>query len=153
MINESSFLFRSTNRRCCVLYLRPCTITAVAITFATYILQPTFRHCGMPNLTPQFLAAGCISKFYQNIHWKLKRLQYKYKFIFIAALLALVNCLSVKFVSFIQNFFTIAKLAALVLIISTGIVLLIMGDRKYFAIFNFIWNANFYQNFYIYICN
>ncbi|VDN51437.1 unnamed protein product [Dracunculus medinensis] len=97
--------------------VRPCTITAVAITFATYILQPTFRHCGMPNLTPQFLAAGCIT------------------------LLALVNCLSVKFVSFIQNFFTIAKLAALVLIISTGIVLLIMGD-PYRDSFENLWEGS-----------
>lgn len=41
---------------------RPCTITAVAMTFATYILQPFFPHCGLPYLAPQLLAAGVIGK-------------------------------------------------------------------------------------------
>ena len=41
---------------------RPCTITAVAITFATYILRPFFSTCGAPQLTPQLLAASCIGQ-------------------------------------------------------------------------------------------
>lgn len=45
----------------CVAF-RPCTITAVAMTFATYILQPFYPHCELPFLVPQLLAAGCISK-------------------------------------------------------------------------------------------
>uniref|UniRef100_A0A1I8ASP9 Large neutral amino acids transporter small subunit 1 n=1 Tax=Steinernema glaseri TaxID=37863 RepID=A0A1I8ASP9_9BILA len=83
--------------------VRPCTITAVAITFATYILQPFYPHCDLPFLAPQMLAAGCI------------------------VLLALINCMSVKFVTFVQNFFTVAKLAALTLIIATGVFLLCLG--------------------------
>uniref|UniRef100_A0A183CX91 Amino acid permease n=1 Tax=Gongylonema pulchrum TaxID=637853 RepID=A0A183CX91_9BILA len=47
--------------------VRPCTITAVAITFATYILQPFFQHCGAPYLAPQLLAAGCIARFLRLI--------------------------------------------------------------------------------------
>jgi L-type amino acid transporter 8 len=84
--------------------VRPCTITAVAMTFATYILQPIYPFCELPFLAPQLLAAGVI------------------------VLLALINCLSVKFVTVVQNAFTIAKLAALALIIGTGIVLLLIGD-------------------------
>lgn len=84
--------------------VRPCTITAVAITFATYILRPLFENCSAPYLTPQLLAAGCI------------------------VLLAMVNCISVKFVTFIQNIFTVGKLAALALIIFTGVVLIVYGN-------------------------
>uniref|UniRef100_A0A0N5AX83 Y+L amino acid transporter 2 n=1 Tax=Syphacia muris TaxID=451379 RepID=A0A0N5AX83_9BILA len=83
--------------------VRPCTITAVSITFATYILRPFFNNCSAPFLTPQLLAGTCI------------------------VLLALVNCLSMKFVTFIQNFFTAGKLAALTLIIFTGIILIVYG--------------------------
>lgn len=46
-------------------YIRPCTITAVAITFSTYILQPFYQDCDyLPVLAPQLLAATVISKFY-----------------------------------------------------------------------------------------
>lgn len=40
--------------------VRPCTITAVAITFATYILKPIFPNSDLPLFAPQFLAAVCI---------------------------------------------------------------------------------------------
>lgn len=87
----------------CVI-VRPCTIACVAITFATYILQPFFPHCKMPFLTPQLLAAGVI------------------------ILLCQINCMSVRFVTSVQNIFTVTKLAALVLIIVTGLVLICIGD-------------------------
>uniref|UniRef100_A0AC35FNK9 Amino acid transporter n=1 Tax=Panagrolaimus sp. PS1159 TaxID=55785 RepID=A0AC35FNK9_9BILA len=83
--------------------VRPCTITAVAMTFATYILRPFYPDCELPFLAPQLLAAGCI------------------------ILLAQVNTISVRAVTWVQNFFTIAKLLALTLIIVTGAVLLIQG--------------------------
>lgn len=44
--------------------------------------------------------------------------------------LAFVNIYSVKAVTHVQNIFTLAKLAALILIIVTGIILLIIGGRK-----------------------
>ncbi|KAL3071010.1 hypothetical protein niasHS_016208 [Heterodera schachtii] len=87
----------------CVI-VRPCTITAVAITFATYILQPFYPVCPLPPFAPQFLAAAVI------------------------ILLCLFNCKSVEFVTWIQNVFTVAKLCALGLIIGTGVVLLTYGD-------------------------
>lgn len=100
--------------------VRPCTITAVAITFSTYILRPFFSTCGAPHLTPQLLSGGCI------------------------VLLALVNCLSVKFVSFIQNLFTVAKLAALGLIIFTGLFLIMYGS-PYRDSFENVWEGSRWQ--------
>uniref|UniRef100_A0AC34Q1P6 Large neutral amino acids transporter small subunit 1 n=1 Tax=Panagrolaimus sp. JU765 TaxID=591449 RepID=A0AC34Q1P6_9BILA len=85
--------------------VRPCTITAVAITFATYILKPVFPDSDLPLYAPQFLAAVCILS------------------------LAFVNIYSVKAVTHVQNFFTLAKLAALALIIVTGVILLIIGGE------------------------
>ncbi|VDM39207.1 unnamed protein product [Toxocara canis] len=124
--------------------VRPCTITAVAITFATYILQPFFSTCGAPFLTPQLLAAGCISKrFIENIQRKEPMLRVKALFK-VVLLLALVNCLSVRFVTFVQNFFTVAKLAALGLIIGTGVILLLYGN-PYRDSFENIWEGSKFQ--------
>ncbi|CAJ0928235.1 unnamed protein product, partial [Mesorhabditis belari] len=83
--------------------VRPCTITCVAITFATYILKPIFPNCEPPFPTLQVLAALCI------------------------LLLAMVNCASVKLVGKVQDVFTMAKLFALALIIFTGFILLLIG--------------------------
>jgi len=84
--------------------VRPCTITAVAMTFAHYILHPLYPHCPLPAFAPQLLAAGVI------------------------LVLCQVNCMSVKATTAVQNVFTIAKLAALVLIIGTGAVLIGIGS-------------------------
>jgi amino acid transporter len=84
--------------------VRPCTITVVAITFATYILQPFYPHCPQPFFAKMMLAIGCI------------------------VLLAQVNCYSIKLVTRVQNVFTLAKLAALILIIMTGLILIVYGD-------------------------
>lgn len=46
-------------------------------------------------------------------------------------LLAMVNCVSIKLVTRVQNIFTLAKLAALILIIATGLILIIYGDRRF----------------------
>jgi amino acid transporter len=97
----------------CVI-VRPCTITAVAMTFATYILQPFYPHCSLPYLVPQMLAAGVI------------------------VLLCLVNCINVKAVSVVQNVFTVIKLLALASIILTGIILILHGDRKFKQLMNMI---------------
>jgi amino acid transporter len=49
----------------------------------------------------------------------------------------MINCINVKLVSNVQNLFTITKLAALTLIILTGIILMIKGDRKFIWTFSF----------------
>lgn len=81
--------------------IRPCTLAAVALIFATYVLNPFFPTCPSPFLTPQLLAAGCL------------------------ILLALVNAFSAKLTESISNFCSIGKLSALCLIIATGFMLII----------------------------
>lgn len=92
------------------------------MTFATYILQPFYPHCPLPYLAPQMLAAGVIGKEY------FKRCLIST----FSVLLCMVNCINVKAVSYVQNVFTVMKLAALVLIIFTGFILMLKGDREFF---------------------
>lgn len=47
-----------------------------------------------------------------------------------SVLLTMLNCVSVRGVTWVQNVLTVAKLAALVLVIITGIVALIIGGRE-----------------------
>uniref|UniRef100_A0AC35U895 Y+L amino acid transporter 2 n=1 Tax=Rhabditophanes sp. KR3021 TaxID=114890 RepID=A0AC35U895_9BILA len=84
--------------------VRPCTITAVSITFSTYILDPFYGQSNLPFLLPQLLAALCIIT------------------------LAMINCYSVHYTSIVQNVFTIAKLGALMVIILTGMYLFIFDS-------------------------
>lgn len=81
------------------LIIRPCSLAAVAIIFANYVLQPFFT-CTEPGFAVQSLAACCLVS------------------------LALVNAFSAKWTTLVQNIFTIGKLGALVLIILTGFYLL-----------------------------
>uniref|UniRef100_A0A0N4ZC21 Large neutral amino acids transporter small subunit 1 n=1 Tax=Parastrongyloides trichosuri TaxID=131310 RepID=A0A0N4ZC21_PARTI len=86
--------------------VRPCTITAVSITFATYILYPFFGNNNLIPLVPQLLAGSCI------------------------ILLSFCNCYSIKITTSIQNIFTIAKLIALIVIILTGIYLILFNEES-----------------------
>lgn len=80
--------------------VRPCTITAVAITFSTYILYPFSSYQNIIPFITQIIA--CIG----------------------ILLLTFCNCWSIKITTLIQNVFTIAKLISLLTIILTGIYLL-----------------------------
>lgn len=57
---------------------------------------------------------------------------------YVIVILTLVNSLSVRAASLVQNIFTVAKLFALALIIGTGIVLLCIGG-EYYAPFKNAW--------------
>ncbi|EYC40149.1 hypothetical protein Y032_0626g817 [Ancylostoma ceylanicum] len=87
--------------------VRPCTVTIVALTFAIYILRPFYPDCNPPDGIPELLA------------------------ILLIVLMTAVNCISVRAATFVQDFFTIAKVLALVLIIGTGLVLLVTGKPQY----------------------
>jgi len=91
--------------------IRPATITIVALTFSIYALKPFFPECDPPDEATRILAAICI------------------------AILAFVNCWSVKWANSIQDIFTYAKLLALFVIIATGIVQLTKGKTE-----NFTWD-------------
>uniref|UniRef100_A0A0K0E4A9 Amino acid permease/ SLC12A domain-containing protein n=1 Tax=Strongyloides stercoralis TaxID=6248 RepID=A0A0K0E4A9_STRER len=85
--------------------VRPCTITAVAITFSTYILYPFSSYQNIIPFITQIIA--CIG----------------------ILLLTFCNCWSIKITTLIQNVFTIAKLISLLTIILTGIYLLFFNNN------------------------
>ncbi|KAJ1364124.1 hypothetical protein KIN20_024144 [Parelaphostrongylus tenuis] len=81
--------------------------TIVALTFAIYILRPFYPDCDPPNGIPELLA------------------------VLLIVLMTAINCISVRIATFVQDFFTIAKIFALLLIIGTGAVLLLTGKPEY----------------------
>nr|CAH8854439.1 unnamed protein product [Trichobilharzia regenti] len=81
-----------------VVVARPASVAILAMTFAKYIAQPIFPTCDQPEIAVRLLATICI------------------------VLLSFVNAFSVRLSTFVQDIFTYAKLAALVMIIITGLV-------------------------------
>jgi len=92
--------------------VRPCTETIVALTFSIYTLRPFFPTCDAPDEGVRLLAAAII------------------------CLLTFVNCWNVSWATFIQDWFTYAKLLALFIIIGTGIVQLFRGQTEYITFEN-----------------
>ncbi|CAI4228367.1 unnamed protein product [Auanema sp. JU1783] len=87
--------------------VRPCTVTIVSLTFAIYILRPFYPECDPPAGVPQLLA------------------------VLLIVLMTAINCLSVRAATFVQDFFTVAKVFALLLIIGSGLYLLGFGGVQY----------------------
>ncbi|CAH8585850.1 unnamed protein product [Heterobilharzia americana] len=86
-----------------VMVARPATMAVIAMTFAKYMLQPIFPDCQQPDSVVRCLAAMCI------------------------LILGFANAYSVKLATRIQDAFTFAKMAALLLIIVTGFVCMGLG--------------------------
>ncbi|XP_041454443.1 large neutral amino acids transporter small subunit 1-like [Lytechinus variegatus] len=87
--------------------IRPTAQAVVAMTFGQYILQPFFSlDCPPPDIPIKILAAICIT------------------------FLTFVNSYSVKWATRVQDFFTAAKVLALIVIIITGIVQLCRGKTE-----------------------
>ncbi|CAH1779995.1 unnamed protein product [Owenia fusiformis] len=91
-----------------LLVIIPTGNAITALTFANYILQPIFPDCDPPDTAVRLLAALAIT------------------------LLTFVNCANVKWANKVQIVFTVAKVAALVLIIIIGAVYLAKGNTKSF---------------------
>merc|ERR1711983_141331 len=89
--------------------IRPCTVAIVALSFAVYSVKYIFPECDPPDESVRLLAAICI------------------------CVLTFVNCYEVKWATFVQDFFTYAKLTALAAIIIAGFVQLGRGKVEYFT--------------------
>ncbi|KAI6176831.1 Large neutral amino acids transporter small subunit 1 [Aphelenchoides bicaudatus] len=98
--------------------VRPCTCTIVALTFSIYILKPFFVDCDPPAGSIQALAA------------------------LLLVLLTLVNCVSIRLATLIQDTFTVAKVFALLLIIGAGLYLLAFSDPIYKQNFENAWEGS-----------
>ncbi|XP_046872892.1 b(0,+)-type amino acid transporter 1 isoform X2 [Hypomesus transpacificus] len=89
-----------------IMVLKPSSFAIIALSFAEYASTPFYPGCQPPVVITKCLAAACI------------------------LLIVLVNCLSVKLASYVQNFFTAAKLFIILIIVVSGIVLLAQGNTQ-----------------------
>ncbi|XP_020280702.1 Y+L amino acid transporter 2 [Pseudomyrmex gracilis] len=86
----------------------PTTNAIMALTFAQYIVEPFFTTCATPDDGVRLIAALTL------------------------CLLTFINCYGVKETSIMQNIFMYAKVAALVIIIITGLVWICSGHTENF---------------------
>lgn len=87
----------------------PTTNAIMALTFGKYTLQPFFPGCSVNDTAVRLLAAAAI------------------------CLLTFVNCYNVRLTTRLQNSFMVTKIAALVIVIITGVVVLASGRGQSFA--------------------
>lgn len=80
-----------------------------SLTFSLYILKPFFPECDPPDSSMRLLAATCL------------------------CILCFINCYEVKWANKVQDYFTYAKVFALVIICITGFVQLGSGKVEYFT--------------------
>ncbi|KAB5526040.1 hypothetical protein PHYPO_G00147140 [Pangasianodon hypophthalmus] len=89
-----------------ILILKPSSLAIIALSCGEYASTPFYPGCTPPVIISKCLAAASI------------------------LLLTVVNCLSVKLSSYVQNFFTAAKLLIIVIIVVSGIVMLAKGNTQ-----------------------
>ncbi|XP_074149336.1 B(0,+)-type amino acid transporter 1 isoform X1 [Sminthopsis crassicaudata] len=99
-----AYLFSWTS----LIVIKPTSFAIICLSFAEYVAVPFYGSCKPPELVVKCLAAAAI------------------------LVITTVNALSVKLGSYVQNFFTAAKLVIVAIIIISGIVLLAQGKTKNF---------------------
>ncbi|XP_068174479.1 b(0,+)-type amino acid transporter 1-like [Antennarius striatus] len=92
-----------------VMVLKPSGLAIITLSFAKYASTPFYPECTPPVVVTKCLAAAAI------------------------VLIVGVNCFSVKLASYVQNFFTAAKLFVIAVIVGGGIVMLAQGKTENFS--------------------
>nr|DBA16791.1 TPA: hypothetical protein GDO54_002330 [Pyxicephalus adspersus] len=92
-----------------VIVMKPSSFAIICLSFAEYASAPFYPGCEPPPVVIKCLAAAAIMG------------------------ITVVNCLSVKLASYVQNFLTVAKMIIIIIIIVSGIVLLIQGNTQNFS--------------------
>lgn len=112
-----------------LLIIRPTSQAAIALTFSTYLIQPFFPDCAelMPEDAKRLFAAVCLSMSAILCSTCLL----VESLCCFSVILTLVNCLSVRAATRVQDVFTMAKLLALGIIIIIGLIQLGKGIYKY----------------------
>ncbi|KAK2166808.1 hypothetical protein LSH36_35g08111 [Paralvinella palmiformis] len=103
--NIPAFLFAWVN----MMLLKPASVAIITLTFATYCMQPFYDVCSPPASAKRMLAILCV------------------------LIILLINSVSIKVATWIQNIFTVTKLVAVVIIVFTGFVLMGMGYTQYIS--------------------
>ncbi|XP_041840936.1 b(0,+)-type amino acid transporter 1 isoform X2 [Melanotaenia boesemani] len=89
-----------------VMVLKPSSFAIITLSFAEYASAPFYSGCDPPLVVIKCLSAAAIF------------------------IIVIVNCLSVKLASYVQNIFTAAKLVIIVVIVGAGIFRLAQGNTK-----------------------
>ncbi|XP_032371783.1 b(0,+)-type amino acid transporter 1 isoform X2 [Etheostoma spectabile] len=92
-----------------VMVLKPSSFAIITLSFAEYASAPFYPGCTPPLVVTKCLSAAAIF------------------------LIVTVNCLSVKLASYVQNFFTAAKLFIILVIVVAGMVMLAQGNTETFS--------------------
>ncbi|XP_050399174.1 b(0,+)-type amino acid transporter 1 isoform X3 [Patella vulgata] len=90
-----------------VLVLKPSLFAVIALSFGIYTVEPFFKGCDPPEGLVKLVSALCL------------------------LLVAFINCYSVNLATKVQNFFTFAKLLAIVVITIGGFVKYAEGNTEY----------------------
>jgi amino acid transporter len=86
-----------------LIIVNPTSIAVMALTFANYALQPLYLNCEPPDYVARVLASSII------------------------VILTVINCYKVRWSTRIQDYSTVAKIGALIVISVVGLVYLLLG--------------------------